>query len=383
MFHLRAFALAVAFLPILFTEGFADPPSAAVKKKIIDAYAKVDKLSISCFAYELSDDGERKHTALGNVAYRFDRATKQLAIGAEGVPWMLVNNGQLFLRAYRDEGGVGTYLEIDKPIAICSRDIDDAMRVIQKKCPLIPPDSVPCCFVLPFLDGGAEKLFGAPAELLSENDPKGSLIFGIGHPEGRITIGPLNAEQRKLDPKKTPLCTRTNHGSSTWEYAFDSDNGIMTAAHGFVPSDEVTGIPGRRIEYIMQRQWSFADGPSAESHEVAFELPQNAKRVKAEDLRAAYLAGLGDAGGGVEKLMELQRESQKPLKANSEKETELVTQIARQRAAATVDQVQLRKSELELEETRVEKTEISFVAKELQAAIDELQRGKNGAGARK
>ena len=126
---------------------------------------------------------------------------------------------------------------------------------------------------MPFLEGGSEKLFNNGTELLSNKNPDNALIFEFGHPDSKALTPPELLPP--LDPKCSPLCVKTKHDGSTWEFAFERDSGEMTAAHGIVPSERVLSAPGRQVEIIEKLWWRFKDGKWAETTEVSFELPAN------------------------------------------------------------------------------------------------------------
>ena len=209
--------------------GMAGPPLAEIQKKVADGYAKVDKLSVSYLVYEryVGDEGQYD---LGNIEYRFDRATKQLAIGAdEGNPSLLIKNNRLFVLAFRKSLSAPTYLAVNKGAAIGWNDVNEAVREVRKDCPLFvePIGSRFSSVVLPFLDGGMKRLFTEASEVLNGSDPKESLIFEMGNSDAIFAVG---ANQPKLDPKRGPFCVRTKNGSSTWTYAFDRFSGRLNAA---------------------------------------------------------------------------------------------------------------------------------------------------------
>ena len=374
MFNYRAIVLACILLPAFVSAGSASPPLESIQKTVVDGYGRIDKLSISCLVYERIV-GSEGQLALGTVEYRFDRATKQLAIGNEGVPALLVKNKTLFVLAFRDENEVPTYLKIEKTAAINSRDVAVALQTVRAKCSLAEPPVCNCsaCFASPFLDGGMDSLFSPATKVASDVDPKQALIFQLGHPDSPVFV--VDDKSRpKLDPRKSPLCITTKDGSSIWAYAFDRAAGTMIAAYGEVGSEEATGIPGRRVEILLRQTVPFLNEKSADPKQVSYELPEGAKQVGVADLRALYLHELRRTIE-TEKLVERVQEAQKSRQAAAERESTLASRIAQNRSTGHADPKQLEKDEQEFAELQAERAGIEFVAKALQSAIDELHSG--------
>src|SRR5580698_8667034 len=126
---LRSLYSAMLLLSIFLTATFAATPESPIlavatfKQKVVDANAKVDKFSISCLCYERIVGPDDPQLCLGSVEYRFDRATKQFAIGAGGLPVLYAKNNRLFVLAFREqpfpsEHDGSTFLQVSKPAPI-------------------------------------------------------------------------------------------------------------------------------------------------------------------------------------------------------------------------------------------------------------------------
>ncbi|MCE9529466.1 MAG: DUF4355 domain-containing protein [Planctomycetales bacterium] len=366
MFSPRTWARVSAVLLAVNANCWADPPLAEMQKSVHEAYRKIDRFSISCFAIQ-SVAGEDAASSMGSIEYRFDRAKNQLAIGTEGVPYLLVQGKRLLLRVEYGDEDDSIYLAVEKPTSITWSDVDEARRTLRTHCPLA--DVTALCipaFVLPFLADGEERLFSVNTQLLEEGDPQNRLSFGLGHPDAEIRIG--GKEQPNLDSQRAPLCLSTEDRTATWAYAFDRHTGIMTGARGIVtPPPPAEGVPAVKMEFLLKPWHSFLEGDFAEAREVPWELPSKAQVVDAAGLRAAYLAGLRKSGR--EALIERKQRWEEQAESKQKRKQQLTERMAQQKAMAGTDNKQLKKDEAELTQLKADQVVSDMLIREMQAAI--------------
>ncbi len=297
MFRNTVFVFTSLLLSFVAQLGWAEPTVEEIKRQAELAYAKIDKLSISCMVVlnevldVTNEDGTTSMTwdgtlGLGSCEFRFDRATKQLAIGSEGVPGLLIADKKLWILAWSTEGEKPFYLEIENHRSIGLQEIDEAMQALATDCPWACQARSQCLsMVLPFLNGGMDRLFSKTAKILH---PNGSLDDGIllmGHPDSKFMV----AEPPKLDPEKFPVCIQTIDGSSRWNYAFRRDTGLLSGAIGFVDRAKYDRTVGK-LSVILKPILDFGNGDetSGEFKELPFELPPDATILKPAELKEAY-----------------------------------------------------------------------------------------------
>ncbi len=139
--------LACALLPSFVQGGFPDEPMPSIQKAVVESYGKLNHLSVSCLVY-VKDMYAPAQISLGSIEYRFDRRRKQLAIGAQGEPGLLVRDNHLFLLLWHDKNDdVPTYLDVRKSQAVTWKDVDEARQLVRKNCPLAEGSCCIPCFV--------------------------------------------------------------------------------------------------------------------------------------------------------------------------------------------------------------------------------------------
>jgi hypothetical protein len=372
------------FVPSLVCIGLPDQPVQKVQEAVVDSYGKVNNYSVSCFIYV--GDIHASPLCMGSIEYRFDRSAKQLAAGTRGEPELLVKDGQLFLLVcHENDRENPTYLEVRKSHAITWKDIDEARQLIRKECPLARGSMCIPCYVWPFLDGGAERLFPANATVVTQNDMKPaevsskqsesfSGIFRFGHPDLKRIIGANEEDFVKLDPKKYPVCIKSEDGPSSWVFAFERETGNLTAAIGVVDRQQVLGIPGNELSIITKKTVSFVEGKNAEGEfkPLPLQLPQGARTVGAAGLKAAYYAAMLRTGRSA--LVERKDRAEEDLRATIKKETQLNARIAALSPRAAKEPKELDDLQRELDGVRGDKAMYSYVKTQLQVIVDELRR---------
>ncbi|MEN6451410.1 MAG: hypothetical protein ABFC96_13035 [Thermoguttaceae bacterium] len=379
--------LACALLPSLVQGSLPDGPLSSIQKEVAQCYGKTEQSSVACLVY-VKDVYAPAQLCFGAVEYRFDRRAKRLAVGAQGQAGLLVKDNKLFvLLCHENNGEVPIYLEVTKAHAITWKDVDEARHLIRKECPLADGSSSYCipCFVWPFLDDGAERLFSPGAALLKKGDvnqgrtiinredPLAS-IFDWGHPDLKHVLVPQEDNPDRIDPKRRPVCIKTQDAAGTWAYAFERETGTLCAAIGEVDRREVLAVPGNRLLVVMKRVASFPedDGANGEFKPMPLELPKNAKIVGAAGLKSAYYSAMADKS--MPSLGEMKEQVESELQAAVERESRAMAGISRLEAIAGKEQKELDSLRKELEGARGDKVTCSYVKKELQTLIDELRR---------
>ncbi len=348
----------------------AETPLEALRKSVADAYAKVDSLSISCFTFQRRLPEEAVY-AMGSVEVRFSRATRQLAIGSDGIPELLVEGNRLRLFA-TGEIVDPVYLNVATNRPMTWDDVDAATTKVQRACTLGQPSTTPSlAFALPFLEGGMDRLFTKTTTLIDAADQDGKFIVGIGHPEGKVWIGEQKALP-KPDPARNPICVRTKSDAGTWEYAFNRETHLMTAARGVMDSDLVTGLPGRKFEVVMIKTVSFNGGPSADPTEVPLELPKESRSVQAANLHAAYVAELKKNALSID-WKDIKAQGEGNLKSLYEKRSALEEGIAVFTANGPEDNHALAKMRADLKEIDTELLESGTSLTRLLAVMAEIE----------
>jgi hypothetical protein len=115
---------------------------------------------------------------MGSIEYRFNRRTKQLAIGAQGEPGLLVKDNQLFLLLWHDK----------------NEEVPPNVRVFKK-----------------------EEL--KQEEILGKQKEHFSAIFDLGNPDYKHILVPQEQNTDKIDPKNRPVCIKTDAEASSWRFS--------------------------------------------------------------------------------------------------------------------------------------------------------------------
>ncbi len=206
---------------------------------------------------------------MGSIEYRFDRRTRQLAIGNQGEPGLLVKDRQLFLLVCCDDDEVPTYLEVTKNTSDhLEGHLKEALQLIRSECPLAGGSFNVPCFVFPFLGGGTERLFPPDAKILKEGDAdqaEFAAIFDFGHPDFKHILVPKEDNPDKIDPKK-PVCIKTDDGTSAWAYAFER---------------EPARFPPQSESSIEDKSWEFLATNSSYSSRGSCRSPKATSRPRA------------------------------------------------------------------------------------------------------
>ncbi len=302
---MRCLLFACTLISAIAGDRLATPTAAELRKAVTDGYGKVDRLSISCFFVDKENYEGEPVLCMGSLEYRFDRQTRRLAIGAQQEPGLLVNGKEFFFVLWHENNGDPTYLKVNKTHPVRWNDVDETMRVVRKDCPLC---EFSCCFacsgfVLPFLEGGVERLLPPNTKVLSLADPNQTArrialgeqeplgeqgIFGLGHPDYKVWIG-YPKETPNLDPKRFPICFKTEDKACTWTWAFDPQSGTLSAAVGIVDPKGAWGVPGNNHLVLLKKIVSFdKDDFGGRVSSVPLCLPENAKTVEFADLKASY-----------------------------------------------------------------------------------------------
>ena len=300
---------------------------------MVDSYARLDRYSVSCVIAVIE---KGQCSALGSFAYRFDRGTNRLAIEGDETKLLVEGNRAFLLLSIDETTGVPTYLKIERRRPVSWRNIDDALAVIRKECPSTTGLSFyNPSFALPFLDGGIDKLFSQKATALNL-DPKVAArlasdmsqtgefakhdktidwdveVFGIGHPDYKFFIGPP-PKKPKLDPKKFPICFRTEDAVSNWRYAFDPQAGTLSAAVGVVDCREIHGVPGNKVTIYIKPTISFGEGEvTGEFRPARFQLSEEANVIGMADFKNFFHRAMRQIGTRtfLERKADLEKELQ-------------------------------------------------------------------------
>ncbi len=369
--------LLVAVCLILASVGgraIAEPPSVAgLRKTVVESYSKIDRFSISCLVAidEISDHNPEKclrTVCLGTVEYRFDRPTKRLAIGSGGQPELLVRNDKLFIYA-GSASELPIYAELDKPHAITWDDIEEAMVSIRGQWP--PGDDNTGChvpaFLYPFLDGGADRIFSANSRALDRKNPKDNSLVTMAHPATPLFA--LGGEKTKLDAESYPNCIETKDNSSQWTYAFDRRSAVLCSAYGIAPYERFFGTPGSDVVVILKPTVDFNKGEvSAESQEVALELPAKAKIIAIANVRAELLRRTG-----LHNLEAAKSEIEDNIHSSSDEESQLLARIAKFTAKPDKNRDDPESDELDLRKSRSQKKRLEYIDSELKKLIGEAK----------
>lgn len=353
--------------------ALAAPPSISdVRRTVVDGYGKIDRFSVSCMLGidEIIDRDPRKclrTVCLGSVEYRFDRATKRLAIASGVWPELLIHGNKLFVGIWGGSAGSPIYVEVEKSNSVTWGDVDEALRSIRKQCPLALSDRCHFpAFLYPFLDGGADRFFSASTRVLDESDPKDRAVISEAHP---ATPFIANGTKRRLDPQRLLVCIESQDASSKWTYAFDRKSGALSAASGTDRYEHIFGMPGYDVIVGMTIVTDFNKGEiSAECTEVALDLPPNAKVVGISDLRAEILRNTGLPALEAQKV-----ELDKNIQSSKDSESQLLLRIAKFTAEPDKRRDDPEDDQLELIRTRAEKNRYLFAAGELEKLIDEAK----------
>jgi hypothetical protein len=355
------------------TSDGADCDLAALRRAVEEGYGKVDHFYTACFGYAATVwDGKPKGSIyFGEMAYGFDRKSKQLAIFKEGRPKVLVHDRHLFLYLWEDAGtGTATYLEVVKPQSITWNDVDEAERIVTDQCPLAGYARIDRCMVLPLLEGGTDRLFAGACRVLMRTDTKDQAdIFELGHPQSKITIG-LPQPVKTLDPGQYPRCFRVNNVETDLAYAVDR-LGIITAVVGIVAHEAAFSVPGGRV-FVLKKSCGGvgSDQRLGSETELPLELPLGSNRIGIADLKKRYRRAMfADADIFQARLDQLEKE----LKEHEQSKKVLLAQIAecRLRGQKSEEYVELR---AELQEIQDANETYRFVVPRLRDLITDLRK---------
>lgn len=368
---------------------------AGVREAVAKSYAKIDRFWMLGGAF--GTDGGGGFTMV-DIEFRFDRRTKQLAIGELGAatPFLLVKGNQAFLFLWRDKEEVSTYLQIENDRAITWKDIDGGWQVVQKECgpcagllhggimnPIVC--SAASRLVAPFLEDGLERMVSAESKMnLAPTDRAAAeklveagklaamefMIVELGHPDYRMIALPT-----KLDPKKFPICVTTEDKSSGWYYAFDRRTWMISGAIGVVDHKEMCGFPGNKVAISMKQGDFTVDGtvvkPFPEFKPVTFELPKGAEIIGVADLRDAYIEVVKSKIGAADlqkQIVDVKKELQRVVR----EESELQAKIAKLSAGSSANREGLEGARLKLADAQGAQQTYAYIIAELQRVIDDI-----------
>ena len=414
---MRTFVLAGVLVFSLAPRGFAAPTAEDLRKIIAERCAKVDHFSLDCEGCCSIIKGGGCWGYFG-LRITFDRPTKRMAFGLDGLPALLVQDRRAFFLLYcdgRNEKEAPTYVEIRQERPIAQQDIVAALRVMKKEG---EPYGYDCCccvydaykevatrFLTPFLDGTMGDLFSkkvqpldCDARLLAANMEKGSPqtehvrmrlteteklseiecgIFALGHPDSKLMQSPEEAPPH-LAPEKFPICFKTKDDSSSWVYAFNRESGVFLGVIGTVDQKEIFGSPGNEV-VVYVKACLLKD--SDECKPMPLDLPKNARIIGVADLKSDYRRMLSETNA--EELRERIAYEEGELQKRVRDESDLSAKLAKLSGEAKTDKKTLEDVRSQLVLARGETARYAYHVAKFQQFIEARERLKVSKPSRK